>query len=226
MVRVQELTAPPPPAPPPPLPFICLGAHGGKATVWIDTAADRVSWSAALSAGASWVSVSSGATGRGFGLVELEADPSTGAERTATLTVTFSDARPALTWPVTQASAVPLATLSDNVLQVPFIDAPRIMELAILGRFAAQEIAKVPEPFTLPVLAIVEALIPILGELVIALRTAADALVPQTKTWCPPPNTYAPLIEIEVPSSIIVHQQVAELLVYLPEQFAEAQAGD
>ncbi|MBA3849520.1 MAG: hypothetical protein C0502_05920 [Opitutus sp.] len=217
-MRLQKLNAPPA--------TVLFGPYGGPGAVWIDTAADHVTWSASLSAGAAWVRIGSGAQGRACGLVELTVDPSRDATREATLTVAFSDGRAPRTWPVRQTSAVPVATQSDNVLQARFVDAPRIMELAILGRFAAQEIAKVPEPFTLPVLALVEALIPVLGESAVAIRTLADPLVPETKTWCPPPNAYAPLITTMYPFGIVVQEEVAALLVYLPEQFAEAQAGD
>lgn len=210
------------PAPPFNLPLV-FGAKGGPASVFVD-AARTESWSATLSAEASpWLKIRTGASGTGPGLVTLAAQENTGGAHTATLTVTYAGGRRApLAWSAAQTSAVPLATLNASVLHVPWPDVPVVMELAIAGKFIGQEIAKIPEPFTLLALVLVELLVLALGLLLVALRAALAPLVPEPETWFGVPPDFAllfePLTEVQPATAVFLIEETALLAIQIAEE--------
>lgn len=207
-----------PPAQPAPVWF---GAYGGKTSIFID-ATDRAAWTAVLSASAAgWLHLDGPAAGTGPGLVTLSTEKSTVGEQTATLTVQVADAPKPLAWPVRQISSAPLSTLNASVLQVPFPTVPNVMELGIAGKYVAQQIVKVPEPFTPLVLAIVELIVPLLGELLIALRQALSEAVPEPKTWFGAPQPYDALTTALPATAVFITEEYTLLDLYIAEQVAE-----
>lgn len=204
---------------------VWFGAYGGTTSIFVN-AADHETWSAALASNGPWLTLVAGATGTGSGLVTLKAEPSTTRERTATLTVRFQGARAPLAWPVAQDSAVPLSTLNDSVLQVPFAFVPSLMELGIAGKFIAQQVAKVPEPFTLIALLIVEIIVVAVGLLAIAVRGALAPVVPEPKTWFGVPDggfaePYAPLTLVLPATAVYITEEISMLALYIAGQVVE-----
>jgi hypothetical protein len=203
-------------AAPPPLRFV---AYGNKACAYV-AVPDDVSWSATLLGGGDWLAITDGATGVGGDLITLTAGPSTGPERSARLLVSDSRGQLLGEYAAIQMSAEPLATLNTSVLEVPFPTTPRVMELGIAGKFIAQEIQKIPEPFTLPVLALVEALVGLLGELLIALRAALATVVPEPMTWLGAPPPYDILTKTLPATAVCIQEETDLLLLYLPIEVA------
>lgn len=193
-----------------------FGAYGGETSAFVD-AGTNVSWTATLSPDAAgWLDFSGPASGTGPGLVTLTASRSTAGPQTATLTVRVDGRRQSLVWEATQCSAVPLATLNASVLEVPFPTTPRVMELGIAGKFIATEIQKIPEPFDLIALAIVELLVALVGELAIALRGALSPIVPEPMTWLGAPEPYDALTQVMPATAVCIQEETALLLLYLP----------
>ena len=209
--------------PDPDLP-VRFGAYGGTTSVFVP-AADHEQWSAALSADAvPWLTLGDGAAGRGTGLVVLNAAQNLAAGREATLTVTFAPHRRPLVRVVAQMTAVPLHTLNDSVLQVPFMMVPRVMELGIAGKFIAEQIAKIPEPFNLIALLVVEIVVVIAGILAFLVRGALAPIVPEPKTWfgVPLEDGYAapfdPLTQIVPATAVCIAEETVMLAIYIAEQ--------
>ena len=73
---------------------------------------------------------------------------------------------------IVQASGQSLVTQTNSVMDLPFLEFPRIMELGIAGKFIASELQKIPEPFDLIALLVVEIAIAICGILIAILRTS------------------------------------------------------
>lgn len=215
----------PAPKDPPPVASVWFGACGGTTSIFVN-AADHETWSAALATEPAWLTLVAGATGTGSGLITLKAEQSTTGERSATLTVRFQGARAPLAWPVTQDSASPLATLNASVLQVPFAFVPALMELGIAGKFIAQQVAKVPEPFTLIALVIVEIIVVVVGLLAIVVRSALAPVVPEPKTWFGVPTggfaePYAPLTLVLPATAVYITEEISMLALYIAEQVVE-----
>lgn len=205
-----------PPWQPPPLRFI---AYGSEACAYV-AAPDRVSWTARLTGGGGWLSITGASSGTGPGLVTLTASQSTGPARTARLAITAANGKTLVSYDAIQDSAVPLATLNTSVLETPFPTTPRVMELGIAGKFIAQEIAKIPEPFTLVALAIVEALVALIGELFIALRGALAVVIPEPMTWFGAPPPYDALTKVMPATAVFIQQETDLLMLYLPIEVA------
>lgn len=208
----------------PPLLPLRFSAYGGIVIAFVETL-HPVGWRASLSADAAeWVSLVAGETGIGSDTVTLQADPNTGPALRGTLTVSFtSGPRPPLVWPLEQISAVPLATLNAAVLEVPWPNVPRVMELGIAGKFIAQQVAKIPEPFTLLALLVVELIVVALGLLLVTARALLAPLVPEPKTWFGvPPGGYAepfaPLTEIQPATAVCIIEETALLAIYIAEE--------
>lgn len=193
-----------------------FGAYGGEASAFVDTGS-TTSWTATLSPDAAgWLDFSGPASGAGPGLVTLTAQRNTTAAHTATLTVRIAGRPRPLVWEAIQSSALPLATLNASVLEVPFPTTPRVMELGIAGKFIATEIQKIPEPFDLIALAIVEVLVALIGELAIALRGALSPVVPEPMTWFGAPEPYDALTKVMPATAVCIQEETALLLLYLP----------
>ncbi|MBI2517090.1 MAG: hypothetical protein HYV95_09250 [Opitutae bacterium] len=207
--------------PPPPLNLpLRFSAYGGEASAFID-AGTKVSWTATLSPDAAgWLSFSGLSTGTGPGLVSLAAGRNTTEAHAAKLTVRLAGRARPLVWDAIQASALPLATLNTSVLEVPFPTTPRVMELGIAGKFIATEIQKIPEPFDLIALAIVEVLVALVGELAIALRGALSPVVPEPLTWFGAPEPYDALTLVMPATAVCIQEETALLLLYLPIEVA------
>lgn len=90
------------------------------------------------------------------------------------------------------------------------------MELGIAGKFVAAEIQKIPEPFDLIALVIVEVVIALLGVLAIALRGALSVAVPEPRTWFGAPPPYDVMTETLPATAVCISQETALLLLYLP----------
>lgn len=196
-----------------------FGMYGSEACVYL-FAADHVAWSATLAGGSGWLSIASGASGTGSGLITLKAEQSTVPERSAQLTVVAATGPTLLECAAIQATAETLATLNTSVLQVPFPTVPDVMELGILGKWAAQEIAKVPEPFTAIVLAIALLVVQLIGALAIALRSALSPLVPEPLTWFGAPGLYDALTKVLPATAVFIQEETDLLTLYLPIQVA------
>lgn len=193
-----------------------FGAYGGEASAFID-AGTKISWTAALSPDAAgWLDFSGPASGTGPGLVTLTAQRNTTAAHTARLTVRIAGRPRPLVWEAIQSSALPLATLNASVLEVPFPTTPRVMELGIAGKFIATEIQKIPEPFDLIALALVELLVALIGELAIALRGALSPVVPEPMTWFGAPEPYDALTQVMPATAVCIQEETALLLLYIP----------
>lgn len=200
---------------PPPLRFI---AYGSEACAYA-AVPDRVSWTARLTGGDGWLSITGASSGTGPGLVTLTAKQSTGPARTARLAIT-ANGKTLAAYDAIQDSAEPLATLNTSVLELPFPTTPRVMELGIAGKFIAQEIAKIPEPFTLVALAIVEALVALIGELFIALRGALSVAIPEPMTWFGAPPPHDALTKVMPATAVFIQQETDLLMLYLPIEVA------
>jgi hypothetical protein len=87
-VAVTQSAAPPPPpctftmAPPAPLP-----AAGGGASIGITASDASCTWSAIVTAGGDWLSITGPASGSGSGSISVSAPPNSGSERAGTVTV-------------------------------------------------------------------------------------------------------------------------------------------
>lgn len=206
--------------PPPPLsPTLWFGAYGGTTSVWIDLRA-RTPWTASLSASAAgWLAFSGATSGTGPGLVTLVTEPSTTREQRAALVVQPAPPAPALTWPVVQVSTEPLSTMNASVLAVPFFPrTPTVMELGIAGKFIAKEIKKIPEPFTLIALLVVEIVVILLGILAIVIRGTLSPVVPEPKTWFGAPEPYDALTEALPATAVFLTEETTLLAIYIAEQ--------
>ena len=201
-----------------PLP-VWFGTYGGDGTVFVDMP-DTTDWTATLSAdAASWVVIAAGTTGRGPGLVKLSACRNTTDRHTAELTVTPAGAYPPRRWPLVQMSAVPVATMNASVLAVPFFPrTPTVMELGIAGGFIAKQVKKIPEPFTLLALLVVEIVVILLGVLAIMIRSMLSALVPEPKTWFGAPEPYDPLTQELPATAVFIIEETSLTAVYIAEQ--------
>lgn len=207
-----------PPPPPPPTPTLWFGAYGGRAATYLDVAGSA-SWSATLSADAAgWLSFAGADSGTGPGLITLAAPPSTTGARRAELTVRIAGTAEPLVWPVVQASSAPIAALNASVLAVPFPDVPGVMELGIAGKFIAQEIQKIPEPFMLIALAIVEAVVLLLGLLAIALRAALSPVVPEPRTWFGAPGPYGAMTRLMPATAVFITEETTLLALYIAKE--------
>jgi hypothetical protein len=200
-------------------PTLWLDAFGGSSFVFIDAPA-TAGWSATLTPAGAWVKFVSASTGTGPSILQLTADSNTADQRQGTLSVAIANVAPTLVWPIVQTSAVPLALLNEAALAIPpFPPAvPNAMELGIAGKFIAQQIKKIPEPFTLIALLIVEIIVIVLGLLAIALRTALAPLVPEPKTWLGAPEPFSPLTLTLPATTVFLIEETVLLALYILEQ--------
>ena len=197
---------------------IWFGAYGGKTSVYLDLAAGTA-WTATLSAGAAgWLSFVGANAGTGPALLTLTAPKSTAGRRTAQLTVHAAGAGPPLVWPVEQISSEPLSTLNASVLAVPFPTVPTVMELGIAGKFIAQEIQKIPEPFDLIALVIVELVVVAVGLIAIALRQALSAIIPEPLTWFGAPEPYNAFTRVLPATAVFITEETTLLAIYIVEE--------
>ncbi|HTQ31591.1 MAG TPA: hypothetical protein VMI53_10310 [Opitutaceae bacterium] len=197
---------------------IWFGAYGGKTSVYLDLAAGAA-WSAALSAGAAgWLSFDGASSGTGPALLTLTAPPSTAGRRSARLTVRPAGAGAPLVWPVEQISTAPLSTLNASVLAVPFPTVPTVMEFGIAGKFIAGEIQKIPEPFDLIALVIVELVVLVAGLVAIALRQAVSVIVPEPRTWFGAPEPYDSLTLVLPATAVFLAEETALLAIYIARE--------
>lgn len=199
-------------------PTVWFGTYGGTTSVYFDLP-PAVAWTASLSSSATgWLKLTAGAQGTGPGLVTLVALRSTSEARQAELTVTPARGAP-LVWPVAQMTAIPVATLNASALAVPFFPrTPTVMELGIAGKFIAQEIKKIPEPFTLLALALVEVVVILLGVLAITLRGMLASLVPEPETWFGAPEPYDELTRSLPATAVFLTEETTLLAIYIAEQ--------
>ena len=198
-------------------PTLWLDACGGYVFVFVDLPS-QVSWTATISPASAWLSFRQESTGTGAAILGLVARNNTGAQRQAQLQVQAAELPPVHTWPVVQSSAVPLKLLNDAALAVPFPAVPNAMELGIAGKFIAQQIKKIPEPFTLIALLVVEIIVIVLGLLAIALRTALAPLVPEPLTWLGAPLPYDPLTRQFPATTVFLVEETVLLVSYILEQ--------
>ena len=202
-----------PPAEPPTAQRI--GAFGGRLSFYVYRP-DRTSWHASLSAEAiPWIQFFGTTSGTGSVFIELLVIPNRDDARSAVLTVAFAPSAPPLNRRIEQDSAVPLATLNTAVLELPFPATPRVMELGILGKFAADQIQKVPAPFRPIALVIVEIAVVALGLIAILLRAAFAAKVPEPRTWLGAPPTFEELTAILPATAICITEETYLLALYI-----------
>lgn len=203
----------------PPTPTIWFGAYGGKTSVYFNFR-PTVTWTASLAdVTGGWVTFDGDQSGQGSGLVTLVTQPSTTTQQTARLVVQPDSSAPPLTWPVVQISTVPLSTMNTSVLAVPFFPrTPTVMEFGIAGGFIAKQVKKIPEPFTLIALLIVEIIVVLLGVLAIVIRGMLSALVPEPKTWFGAPEPYAPLTRELRATDVFLIEETSLTAIYIAEQ--------
>jgi len=198
-------------------PTLWLDAYGGYNFVFVDAPA-QAHWTASLAPAGAWVNFDGASADIGPGILKLVASSNTAGQRDAQLSVQIAGAASPRTWPIVQTSAVPLKLLNDAALAVPFPTVPNAMELGIAGKYIAQQIKKIPEPFTLIALLIVEIVVILLGLLAIALRTALAPLVPEPPTWLGAPPPYAPLTAALPATTVFLVEETVLLALYILEQ--------
>jgi Putative binding domain, N-terminal len=94
-VNVTQASMPPPPPPPPPPvcsftvapKMLTLPAAGGSAGITVTATDASCPWTAAVTAGGDWLSISGLASGMGSGNISVSAVANSGADRSGGLTV-------------------------------------------------------------------------------------------------------------------------------------------
>jgi hypothetical protein len=95
-VSVTQAALPPPPPPPPPPPactfnvaptMVAVPAAGGSSGITITASDPSCAWSAAVTAGGDWLSISGPASGAGSGTLGVSAVANSGGDRAGSLTV-------------------------------------------------------------------------------------------------------------------------------------------
>ncbi|MBS0661093.1 MAG: hypothetical protein JSR82_22975 [Verrucomicrobia bacterium] len=164
-------------------PTLWFGGYGGQNAAFVDVPAGAT-WQATLAA--AWASFAGPSAGTGPGLISLTTQASIAPEQAGTLIVTSPAWNEPRVWPLRQFAMTPLRTLSDSTVQTPWPNVPNVMEFGIAAKWLGQQIQKIPEPFTLLALVILELLVVAAGILLITARLAASG-VPEPRSWLPAP---------------------------------------
>lgn len=138
-------------------------------------------------------------TGIGPAIFLFSADPNPGAVRSALIRIEYSGKVREHT--ITQQSGSFTKTEGDTVLDLPFLLCPRVMEFAILFKWVTEMVKKIPMPWRLIVLVIVEVVVVLAGVALVVLVEALKKLVPQSPTpfsW-PDMPTHSSVIPMPVP---------------------------
>ncbi len=183
-----------------PIPMAAVGASPAGA-IFID-APDGVSWTAEPTT--DWVHPAEGvaARGKGPGVFTFSVDTNPGDEREGGISIVRDDTKTSVVHPLRQQAGASIREQSEQVLDFPWITVPRVMEIGIAAKWAAAQIKKIPEPFDLIALVIVEILVVVLGFSLIAARALIAPLVPEPPTpfpWPPMPSHSAIIPPMPVP---------------------------
>lgn len=185
---------------------------GGPGAIYV--AADaNTSWSARFVGGSpDWIDLQGPTSGTGDALLKFSVDINPDSNRSATLEIVESQSRRKSKHLIRQASGVSSKLQQDQVLELPFLEVPRIMELGIAGKFIAAQIQKIPEPFDLIALLIVEVVVALGGVLTATLRGAIPSeLIPTPKPVFPLPPLPPPS-PLPIPSFIDTSQAESFLM--------------
>lgn len=207
-----------------------IGQKGAKASVFLDATHDTT-WSAAIIGGSSWLALDPPTSGTGSALLTVIAQTSTGPQRSAQLKVTAPGGRTLLECRVIQASAEALAVLNDSVMEVPFPNVPRVMELAIAGNFIGTELQKLPIVIVRPIVVlIVEVIVAVAGLLLVLLRelvTQLDPQLPEPVTWFPAPPAppgfppFGELAKVLPVTTVIITEETYLLALFIAQKAFE-----
>lgn len=206
----------------------CIYAgSGGNGAIYVD-AKRSTSWSAAISnSGSDWIQFQSASSGTGDAILKFSLSPNAGPDREATISISTSSGKFSGSHLIRQGSGEGIKVQSDEVMNLPSLEIPRIMELGIAGKFIATEIQKIPEPFDLIALVIVEIVVALGGLLTAALRASIPSeLFPMPKPVfelppIPPPSPLPDPATIQnllaqVPLTLtFILEQTATLCVYI-----------
>jgi len=138
-------------------------------------------------------------TGIGPAIFLFSADPNPGAMRSALIRIEYSGKVKEHT--ITQQSGTFTKAQGNAVLDLPFLLCPRVMEFAILFKWVTEMVKKIPMPWRLIVLVIVEVVVVLAGVALVVLVEALKKLVPQSPTPFPWPDmpTHSKVIPTPVP---------------------------
>lgn len=194
------------------------GAAVSKTGVFSGAGAGE-SWHASLSGGDGWLTLGAVA-GTGPEVIDLSFGANEGPARKAALAIAFpgSRKRPSIVYDVRQASAEALLANNRMALADPFPGVPRVMELGIAAKYVASLIKKIPKPFSLIALAIVEVVIIALGVVVYVVRLALAPVLPEPKTWLPANTPFIVLKDAVPASGIVIIQETVNTAAYTAKQ--------
>lgn len=169
---------------------------GGEGAIYVN-APSKCSWTARLTGGAAqWSHFKGASSGTGDAIVRFEINPNPHSDRQGELIIEEDGDERLSSHSIRQGSGAGVKIQTDEVMRLPFLEVPLIMELGIAGKFVAQKIKKIPEPFDLIALVIVEAIVAIGGILTATLRSAIPTdLLPMPKSVfayppLPPPSPF------------------------------------
>lgn len=155
-----------------------VGPSGGSGCVFVN-APKSAAWSARATD--SWLQLDFGSEqGVGPGLASFSVGANPGGPRVSQVEIAWHGSRghgsqTQLSHTVEQQSSVAAQAQSDSVLQLTFPTVPRVMELGIAAKFAAQEIEKLPGIFRIIGLLIAEVVVLLAGVATVVARTAVAA---------------------------------------------------
>lgn len=210
-----------------PAPLAASGASQAGA-VFVDAPAGH-SWTVNLAGDWLFPATGSATSGTGPGVFVFGAKTNSGAARSGEVQIHTDGQAKVRTRPLLQQAGVWLQTESNSVLELPWLTVPRVMELGIAAKWIAAQIKKIPEPFTLIALVIVEILVVVLGLTVLTARALVAPLFPEPPTpfpWPPMPSTdpgstadgsvFPPEITRHIPvTSAVIAMQTVTTAIYL-----------
>ncbi|MCH6257824.1 hypothetical protein MLD52_14800 [Puniceicoccaceae bacterium K14] len=194
--------------------YSCVGGNGA---IYVDADPDS-SWSVKIPENdRSWLSLSNykSGKGKGSGILKFALDKNPNEEREGSLTIEKEGQKVSSHHLLYQKSGLSTVELTNSVMTLPFLETPKILELGIAGKFIAKEIKKIPEPFDLIALVIVEVVVALGGVLTAVLRNSVPHNLLPTPVSVfdlpplPPPSPFP------VPSFINLNE-VNRLLQKLP----------
>jgi hypothetical protein len=147
---------------------------------FIDAPAD-VTWSVDISR-IDWITLykDKQLSGKGPYLFFFSVKPNEGEEREGDIFIRIGNQRRKRT--IKQQSGAYIKSAGDSVLDLPFIKCPRVMEFAILFKWITEMVKKIPQPWRLIAIAVVEVVILIGGFAFAAVIEALKGVVPVEST--------------------------------------------
>jgi len=174
-----------------------------------------VRWNVDLSR-ASWIHPSKLSLPAGLGpaIFLFSADVNEGAFREADVSIWIGDKK--RTRVLKQQSGAYTKSAGDGVLDLPFIKCPRVMEFAILFKWITEILKKIPQPWRLIVLVIVEIVIVLGGIAFAVIVEALKSVVPVEPTPFTWPDMPSQSSMIPEPFSLAPFQRITSLLDVSP----------